>query len=72
MEHEDRDRPGFASSKTYVYSGEKAEKAESTSVSQPGKGNNQDEDIGPSGEDDMDSVPDLLEDIAPPTLSVAK
>ena len=32
-ESEDKDRPGFASSKTYVYSGEKAEKAESTSVS---------------------------------------
>ena len=63
--------PGFHSSKTYVYSGEKTEKAESTSVSQPGKGDNQDEDIGPPGEDDLDSVPDL-DDIAPPTLTVAK
>ena len=43
---------GFASSTTYVYSGDKAEKAESTSVSQPGKGDDQEEDIGPPGEDD--------------------
>ena len=41
-------------------------------MSQPGKGDDQDEGIGQPGDDDMDTVPDLLDEIAPPSLTVAK
>ena len=41
-------------------------------MSQPGKGEDQEEGIGQPGDDDEDTVPDLLDEIAPPSLTVAK